>query len=759
MKKILNIISGIGLYYICVFLLMGYGHTETHVPLNTSIGLRFLEMVSTNAMSDKTKFQNYEFNWNNDKQPTLTGLACSGDGYTSVDMPADVEKSYSPIEWISQGGWMEDEPWGPASICHFYDPKGIDNGKKYLSDNSGNVEWLVSIPKEWFSRDAKSWATGTENAFGWPKAKEYVIKALKESDVTSKNRYMAKAYRCLGQTLHLVADMGCPPHVRNDSHPPKISFLVGDPDPYENICKTLDTYTLSKANSPNPALTTQLTATQKFADIFEALAKFTNEKFYSGGTIYTDRYKPAVRPTNPYPSPLLTEADYNPSEYAYYRTYDGVKVKMCKDKVAVSFANLLGKDSIRGRPYLDYECVESMASAIIPNVVEAGANAVRMFVPSLKIEITEARIDSGGIIRGRVSYTVPSLEDEYSGLFDLNDIYNGPVVLYLNGTDTGIQAIARKNNFEFRLNGSLKDLKKDDLAMTKLEFGGIVLKSIPQKVKGIQYAPVIDLAGSHFITKYFDGYYPWGCGAVSADKISIFGKGWSTDPAKTMVKIDGIAVPITNLVSGGTMVNETEIQVEVPKNKQGNVSISVESEGSVSAAKNYFVGIPLDVLNKMPVLGFRNTFITKYSDHLDGNKEQNFSCGFELLKAYNQIESAVWSGNILTVKGKITYTGGLVEEHLLILTFSEDGSKVSTVDCEIKALIDIKFTLKDLAVEVITSGMQLSYNRKTIPANSYSMVSGYVKRTSPPVSYRILGMAEGYATWPNEFMLWFEFSN
>jgi hypothetical protein len=157
------------------------------------------------------------------------------------------------------------------------------------------------------------------------------------------------------------------------------------------------------------------------------------------------------------------------------------------------------------------------------------------------------------------------------------------------------------------------------------------------------------------------------------------------------------------------MVNETEIQVEVPKNKQGNVSISVESEGSVSAAKNYFVGIPLDVLNKMPVLGFRNTFITKYSDHLDGNKEQNFSCGFELLKAYNQIESAVWSGNILTVKGKITYTGGLVEEHLLILTFSEDGSKV--------------------------------------------------KRTSPPVSYRILGMAEGYATWPNEFMLWFEFSN
>lgn len=97
MKKILNIISGIVLYYICVFLFMGYGHTETHVPLNTSIGLRFLEMVSTNAISDKTKFQNYEFNWNNDKQPGLSGPACGGDGYTSVDMPADIEKSYTPI--------------------------------------------------------------------------------------------------------------------------------------------------------------------------------------------------------------------------------------------------------------------------------------------------------------------------------------------------------------------------------------------------------------------------------------------------------------------------------------------------------------------------------------------------------------------------------------------------------------------------------------------------------------------------------------
>ncbi len=707
MKKILNIISGIVLYYICVFLFMGYGHTETHVPLNTSIGLRFLEMVSTNAISDKTKFQNYEFNWNNDKQPGLSGPACGGDGYTSVDMPADIEKSYTPIEWISQGGWMEDEPWGPASICHFYDPKGIDNGKKYLTDNSGNVEWLVSMPKEWFSRDAKSWATGTENAYGWTKAKEYVIKALKESDVPTKNTYMAKAYRCLGQTLHLVADMGCPPHVRNDSHPPKISFLVGDPDPYEDICKKLDMYSLAKANSPNPVLATQLTAAQKFTDVFESLAIFTNEKFCSGGTINTDRYKPTIRSNNPYPLPLLSESDYNTSEYAYYKTYDGVKVKMCKDKVAVPFAIIFGKDSTRGRPYLDYECVESMASAIIPNVVEAGANVVRMFVPSLKMEITEAKVDSGGIIRGRVSYTIPSMEDEYSGLFDLKEIYNGPVNLFLNGTDTKIQAIAKKNNFEFKLNGSLKDLKKDDLALTKLDFGGIVLKSLPKNVSGIQQIPVIDSLGVRY-SQLFPGYQPWGCSANGSQTICIFGKNWSLDPLKTKVKINGSVVPITNI--GSVTLDAKELRIDIPK-LTGNVAVSIESEGVISVSKNFYVGIPPEILHKLKIQSYLNGFYILYTE----NQTSNLTTYFGYSSYGENMKSYGWSGNILTMQ--------VNDNHKIVATFSEDGTKINTVHCEID---NFRWDLSDIPINNSYSYYgELKYWYNSIPASSYSNVSGY----------------------------------
>jgi hypothetical protein len=240
---------------------------------------------------------------------------------------------------------------------------------------------------------------------------------------------------------------------------------------------------LVKATTPNSGLKTAVTKTQKFEDIFESLAIFTNERFYSGGTINTDRYKPKIRSDNPYLNPMMTEAEYNKSEYTYYKTYEGnVKVKMCKDKVPLPFSFIFGKDSTRGRPYLDYDCVESMAAAIMPNVAEAGANVIRLFVPSLKMEITEAKPDSGGIIRGKVSYTLPSADDEYFGLFDSENFYNGPVSLFINGNDTKIKVDAKKNKFEFKLDGKVKDLKKDDLAVTKLEFGGIVLKSDEKKV-------------------------------------------------------------------------------------------------------------------------------------------------------------------------------------------------------------------------------------------------------------------------------------
>ncbi len=485
MKKVLNILLGIVAYVIGTFLFMGYGHKETHVPLNKAIGERFLELVKTNDLNDKQKFKYYEFNWDGSNSPNLPGMAYDGESY--LLKPSEVEQKWWPMKWIAEAGWMEDEPWGPASICHFYDPLGIDHGKTYITDNSGLIEYKASDLKELLTRDAKSWATGSENSYGWIVAKANLAKAFRDPLPSQKVADMALAYRCLGQSLHLVSDMGCPPHVRNDSHPPNFYFTIlkvmGDPDPYEDICKTLDVSVLAKATVPNGTLKNKFSILTKYADIFEAMALFTNTRFFSGQTIVTDVSVPPVRPFNPYPSPVMTQNDYDYSEFTYYATYEGnVTVKMCKDKVVLKSLWGQSKDSTRGFPYLDAECVESMASAIVPNVVEAGANVIRLFVPSLKMDISVAKVDSGGIVRGKVAYALPNVEEEYKGLLTLDDLYNGPVSLFINGTDTKITATAVKNNFEFKLAGKISNLKKDDVATVKLDVGGIVLKSADVKL-------------------------------------------------------------------------------------------------------------------------------------------------------------------------------------------------------------------------------------------------------------------------------------
>ena len=96
MKNLLNIIFGIAVYSIVNLLFMGYGHTETHVPLNKSITLRFLELVTTSDLIDKAKFKNYEFNWNNNSQPDLVGPAIIKDYYPPYSEKEEVNKSNTP---------------------------------------------------------------------------------------------------------------------------------------------------------------------------------------------------------------------------------------------------------------------------------------------------------------------------------------------------------------------------------------------------------------------------------------------------------------------------------------------------------------------------------------------------------------------------------------------------------------------------------------------------------------------------------------
>ncbi|MBP7506433.1 MAG: IPT/TIG domain-containing protein [Prolixibacteraceae bacterium] len=628
MKKLLNMLIGILAYFAVLAILTGYGHTETHPHLNTVIVLKFLDKFDNKGFSERYnyKFKNYKFNWNNSEQPELKGMACAGDALTYSGLPDDIEKSYTPIKWISEAGWMEDEPWGPASLCHFYDPIGIDGGYKYLTDCSGKLEAspIIKQVKEYSSVEALSWAQDyPDHPFTWKIAKQCVVKALKEPDLKLREKYMALAYRCLGQVLHLVCDMGCPPHVRNDSHPPNF-YVIGDPDIFEEVTKKLDVYTLWQDNPPSSSLKDKFNSFEKFEDLFVELATNTNENFFSGQTIVTDRYKPFVRPDNPYPKPIMGVEQYNYEKHAYIADYNGVSVVMCKDLVAVPFSFLFGKDSVRGRPYLDAECVKSMAAAIYPNIAEAGANVIRMFVPPLKVEITEAKADSGGVVRGKVSYTIPTLNDEYSTLFDLKNLYNGPVSLYINGKKTKIQAEAKNNYFEFRLKGKTSKPKEEDYAVAEIEFGGIVVDSDKRK-----FSETIITISSISPED----------GAMVGDEITIFGSNFGTDLANGKVFFNDVEA-----TEKKTWLM-THIKVIVPPNAESGF-VRLECQGSES---NQF---PYKIKKGNPVITYISPDSAKAEDVISihgrdfGNEQYDGS-----IPIFYGLETEIksWSDSLITI--------------------------------------------------------------------------------------------------------------
>ena len=80
--------------------------------------------------------------------------------------------------------------------------------------------------------DAKRWAlTGAPgdgrvpNVYCWDRGRDYFTAAFtgrlegKMLAPVDRERLYAQSWRALGETAHLLADMTCIPHVRNDSHP------------------------------------------------------------------------------------------------------------------------------------------------------------------------------------------------------------------------------------------------------------------------------------------------------------------------------------------------------------------------------------------------------------------------------------------------------------------------------------------------------------------------------------------------------------
>ncbi len=489
MKKVkIKRVFGVVLLIILGVFLLSYGNSKNHPTINSFILSSFISSQKNTVLQDP-KFKNYKFDF---ETPELKGDFITESGLLNPSELDDIQgdflgqlsgaglnstytekqRTLSPQEWIAHGGFSADVPEVPASLRHFYDPTQV-SGNQHLTDTVNSR--IMSFFQSFFpnpNTNGVDWALGTKGNFGvlehtytWEHGKKYVKGALEENDSEKRKIYMARAWRSLGETLHMIADNGCPPHVRNDGHPSipiKLFSYFGNPDPYEEILDPNSLIRFRYGEVP-PKLGIKFKNAKTVREIAHELAVFTNENFITQETISgTDRFGRKIKQiTNPeyeYKSPKISKANY---EDGYYKKgIEGIneKVLMCTDLGYFSKYNIY-----KSYPEVTKECVYSQAKVLIPTIKLAGANVVKLFIPKLKIIISEVRDD--GTISGEIIHTT---DQEYKDKI----YYNGPIQIRKKGTSKFISLNVENGKFFGKIN-----VKEKTRVNAEIEFGGISVYS------------------------------------------------------------------------------------------------------------------------------------------------------------------------------------------------------------------------------------------------------------------------------------------
>lgn len=270
------------------------------------------------------------------------------------------EASLSAQAWIVNGGDWADEPHLYSSVRHFYDPLAL-SGAAYLTDQS-EFHGIYDSP----AIDGRTWGlTHPENPFcffaalsaykaamevredlplppaiGSPHFKTTLSLPPKDHE-DQRNLHLARAYRALGESMHMLGDMTQPAHVRNDSHPAD--------EPIETA--TFGDHVRQAAAAPfidsriRPYIASAGGTLQAPAELFHRVAFFVNETFYTLDTIYDKASK--VFPNNGlkgYPSPQLSHLAVEKKKIPgfmgerevrrFYGVFDGEKAAMIQDRLS-----------------------------------------------------------------------------------------------------------------------------------------------------------------------------------------------------------------------------------------------------------------------------------------------------------------------------------------------------------------------------------------------------------------------------------------
>ncbi len=366
------------------------GASGTHEEINRQAVIRFF-----NSMSSNPKFENSPL----DK--TKTYLANQTTSATLAQSGFKIAQNSLRFEdWLPHGGFSADEPEIWACVRHFYDPLSV-NGGHQLTDHS----WLHGLVYDAIS--AKQWAfEDPSNPYSWRKAMEYYKKAMEipedakitvvpgtdfrdpaitvTSNDQARNVYLGKAFRALGETMHMMADLTQPAHVRNDSHP------NGDLDPIESTANR-QTVLLVKGSPVDPTAESAIATAANAADMYESIALYTNRNFYTDDTIY-DKAS-GVNPRNwesAYQHPQFSDLilDKSSQQKTYYKELNGKQVRMAQQTYT--------SWKLGDKNWQDYIVPPSFmveqAEVLMPIAIRANSKLINSFFPTmdLKMEIKES---------------------------------------------------------------------------------------------------------------------------------------------------------------------------------------------------------------------------------------------------------------------------------------------------------------------------------------------------------------------------------
>lgn len=195
-----------------------------------------------------------------------------------------------PVDWVVKGALDEDDVLSINPLRfrnHFYDP---------VNNRGLNARGILGeAAPDWALEDREEFAT---QAFSYRDARRAFLTSLTAPSRREREEALATTLETLGHVIHLIQDMGSPPHTRNDIHG---GFIFGPKSLYELHLNQEEV--LRRLNFAGEPVRLSLPREYWVTGDGRGLAEFTNRNFVSDGTNFTARADGAMG--GRYPSPVL----------------------------------------------------------------------------------------------------------------------------------------------------------------------------------------------------------------------------------------------------------------------------------------------------------------------------------------------------------------------------------------------------------------------------------------------------------------------